>query len=162
MKFFPKIVVGAFALALFGCAPPRSHSGSRESVPKSFVAFIGDFQANSYQVELNDGVLDYETYSYPGKSSKARITPTKADWETFRRALDDLNVWSWRREYELTALDGTQWSLEIEYVDRSLKSEGSNNYPTTLGVPNGSGIRTEEFKRYLVAVQKLLGGRDFK
>jgi hypothetical protein len=135
----------------------------QSQVPKRFTAKIGGFLSASYSVELHDGALRY-TSSASGQRNQTQetLTPTAAQWRDFRKALDDLNVWQWRADYPNPGVtDGTQWSLDIAYADRSRTSHGDNNYPDAAGKPNGSYDSTKTFKRYLAAIKKLLGGRSF-
>jgi hypothetical protein len=135
--------------AIPGCSPARV--AEPPLVPKRFSADIGGFRPHSYSVELRDGTLTYTVYGR-GHSNPdpTAITPTEAQWHEFRQTLDELQVWQWRAEYENPgALDGTGWSLDIAYADRGIKTSGSNSYPSA-------------FKRYLAAIQQLLGGKSFE
>ena len=134
------------------------------TVPERFKAFIGGFLGTSYSVELRDGVLVHRT-SGRGRPKPIQTTsrPTPAQWREFRDALDELKAWRWRAEYPTNGtMDGTQWSLEITYADRSLNSHGSNSYPEDDATPNGKPEPTRAFRRYLAAVRKLTGGLAFE
>lgn len=134
-------------------------------VPKRFKAFIGGFLGASYSIELHDdGILDCKN-SDRGQSdaTHTKIRPTPDEWREFRAALDALNVWKWQPEFPSNGVaDGTQWSLDIAYADRALKSQGSNNYPDANGKPNRQPEMTPTFRGYLAAVRKLTGGRRFE
>jgi len=133
-------------------------------VPKRFSAQIGGFRAHSYSVELRDGTLNYTSFG-PGRSNPQHtvITPTEAQWREFRQALDDLKVWQWRAEYHNTGtLDGTGWSLDVAYADRTINTSGYNAYPDATGEPYFQGSPTNAFKRYLAAIKKLIGGLNFE
>jgi hypothetical protein len=91
------------------------------------------------------------------------ITPTAQQWQEFRRALEDLNVWQWQSQFiNYDVFDGTAWSFSIEYIDRGLTARGSNGYPDDLGKFSKEIEPTKTFRAYLAAVQRLLGGKDFK
>ena len=91
------------------------------------------------------------------------MAPTETQWVEFRRTLDELKVWRWRTEYPSNGIvDGTQWSLDIAFADRGIKTHGSNSYPDDAGKSNGEPEPTEAFKRYLEAVRKLTGGKSFQ
>jgi len=133
------------------------------AIPTRFVARIGGFLGSSYSVELKDGTLTY-TASDRGQTNlrHTTITPTDSAWREFRKTLDELNVWQWRSDYPRGGVvDGTQWLFEIAYSDRTLKSRGDNNYPDAGGKPTGKPEITPVFNRYLEAVKKLIGGKDF-
>ena len=133
-------------------------------MPERFTAYIGGFLGASYGIELRAGTLSYTSSDRGRQNTKhARITPTAVEWREFRRTLDDLKVWQWRTDYpNQGTADGTQWSLDIAYADHSVKSRGDNNYPQANGKPNGKPEATETFNRYLVAISKLIGGREFR
>jgi hypothetical protein len=133
------------------------------AVPTHFVARIGGFLGSTYSVELKDGTLTY-TVSGHGQTNvrHATITPTEATWREFRHALDELKVWQWKNDYARGGvMDGTQWLLEVAYSDRALKSCGDNNYPEASGEPTGKPDFSPVFSRYLAAIKRLIGGKDF-
>lgn len=165
MKRIHKVALLYTLLALTGCAAekPRINPASKDVVPRTFKAGIGGFLGNSCYVKLQNGVLIYETKSEDQKTSKTEISPPAEQWEEFQRSLDSLNVWCWQDRYPNPGVyDGTQWSLDIEYSDHLLHVTGDNSYPTASGRPNGNPDLTKTFENYLAAVQKLLGGKDFK
>ena len=137
-------------VALFAFAAANLLSAAEpSSAPRNFSAYIGGFEGPTYLVELRDNALTY-TSGPRNKPNHTRITPTAAQWQEFRQTLDALDVWRWRSNYtNNTFKDGTQWRISLEYADRALKTEGSNDYP-------------KHFDRYLAAIQKLLGGKTFK
>jgi hypothetical protein len=152
--------LAALFLLLASSAKP---AGEPSTVPTHFVARIGGFLGSSYSVELKDGNLSY-TASGRGQTNvrRATIAPTEAAWREFRQALDELKVWQWQQDYPRGGVvDGTQWLLEIAYSDRTLKSRGDNNYPDASGKPTGKPEFTPVFNRYLEAIKKLIGGKDF-
>jgi hypothetical protein len=144
-------------------AAPVFGGDEQSQVPTRFTARIGGFLGASYSVELRDGAVLY-TSSERGKRNQKQetLTPTVAQWREFRQTLDDLKVWQWRADYPNHGVsDGTQWSLDIAYADRSLTAHGDNNYPDATGKPNGRPESTEAFNRYLAAIKKLNGGKSF-
>jgi hypothetical protein len=152
----------AAALFLLLAAFARS-AAEPSTVPTRLVARIGGFLGSSYSVELKGGTLTY-TVSGRGQTNvrHATITPTEAAWREFRRALDDLKIWQWQSDYPRGGVvDGTQWLFEIAYSDRALTSRGDNNYPDGAGKPTGKPEFTPSFNRYLGAIKKLIGGKDF-
>ncbi len=117
----------------------------------------------SYSVELRDGTLIYSSGTARGNSRRQVITPTATQWREFRQALDDLQVWHWQSAYPgHDVADGTQWSLEIAYPDHALHAHGDNSYPDDTGKQNRDPEPTKAFKRFLTAVEKLLGGKTFQ
>ena len=156
-----------FAAFLTGCS--KSNTTTTDSVtnsiaseeivihPDTFESSIGGFLGASYRVELqSDGLLFYQhnpkTFtSAPGTKSK-RIKVTGDQWRDFRKALNEANVWTWKKDdTNPNVSDGTQWNLGIKYTDASVISNGSNAFP-----PN------RDFERFRTAVVKLLGGHEFQ
>jgi len=88
---------------------------------------------------------------------KAEALPTKRKWLNFRKKLDAINVWKWKRNYvNPDVCDGTQWELIIDYGIRKKKTYGSNRYPGYADQYDMS--ETPEFKALLHALGLLLGG----
>jgi len=144
---------------------PEATADTQKSaaIPRKFKARIGGVEGSSYRVELTDEVLIFSTSRGRKDGDPVRITPTPDKWREFRASLDSLNVWRWDADYmNRKAKDGTQWSLEIEYPGHSLKVTGSNSYPYDTGKANDKPEMTAAFKRYLAAVENLLGNRTFK
>jgi len=152
-------IAGCSSTEVTGSDPVVSDSSRDEIVihPNSFDASIGGFLGASYRVELQpDGTLRYQhnpqTFtSSPGIKTR-RIEVTDEQWREFRKALDDVNVWAWKKDYtDPNVLDGTQWNLRIRYGDASVFSHGSNAFPPK-----------RDFERFRTAVVKLLGGQAFQ
>jgi len=140
-----------------------SFAAETNAAPQSFRASIGGFLGVCYSVELREGSLYYLAADAPQKAQTLKLTPTSQQWREFRRALDDVGVWQWRTNYPNPGVyDGTQWSLEIRYGDRTLKTQGSNNFPGRAGKPSGSPKETKAFSAYAAAVKRLLGGKEFQ
>ena len=111
----------------------------------------------SYDLELRGDVLFVNDGERPALAS-SEVRPSPEDWAEFRRALDAINVWCWRSEYPNPGiLDGTQWSVDIAYPDRSVHAHGDNNYPGPDGVPNGQPDEPDTFQSFVCAVSRLLG-----
>ena len=130
-------------------------------VPARFIAHIGGYFSRCHDVELDGTTLVYSATA-PGtfEPKRTSITPTDAHWREFRQALDELGLWQWHAEYINNDIcDGTQWSLDIAYADRALKTFGSNSYPGANGEPAGDSAQDTTFQTYLTAIQKLTGKR---
>ena len=131
--------------------------------PTQLAVFIGGFMGESFALRLQEGALLYEAY---GDQYELRLTetliPSDNTWMQFKAALDKIAFPSWQTEYvDPECLDGTYWSIKIEYPDLTVKSEGSNRYPGKNGVPS-SQQRGGDFERLLKAVRKLIDGRMFR
>lgn len=158
------VVVGVF---VSGCAtkgirvddsvPDGAVSADTVIRPRLFEVSIGGFSGASYRVELqSDGILLYRRnprtlISEPGTRTR-RVRVGDEQWREFRRAMDEVNVWAWRKDYiDPRVMDGTHWNLKLEYPDASVFSRGSNAFP-----------EQQDFERFRGAVVMLLGGREFK
>jgi hypothetical protein len=140
---------------------PRS-----EAFPKRLFDQHGGHFGPSYSVALEKGCL---TYSHrrsggteppsPWEPSK-EIKPSAKQGQTFRRALDRLNVWCWQEDYlDPGVCDGTNWSVEIAYTDKAIVSGGSNCFPGRNG--GALGIVTERndetSAKFCCAAARLVG-----
>lgn len=144
----------ALPLLLFASGP--------DDIPKKLRASIGGFPGPSFSVELQGRVLIYTESRGSKGTRRVEVTPSAQQWREFRHELDALNVWRWRENYpNASAMDGTQWSLEVEYAEQAIRAHGSNNYPNDTGEPSNASDPTRAFRAYLATVQKLLGGRPF-
>ena len=147
--------------------------------PKRLCISIGGFFGPCYEVTFKKGRL---TYTYlPSRDScshepelrqllglepqpqREEIQPSAKQWQNFRRTLNRLNVWCWQRNYSDPAVcDGTGWSAEIVYSDRSLVSTGDNCFPGRDGraVPITADERDNTFEKFCRAIARLIG-REF-
>jgi hypothetical protein len=149
------------AAALF--YPASLVAGEKTALPQEFHARIGGFMGYTYDVHLQEGALQYSRSGRGGKPQSIRVSPTTEQWLEFRRELDAIGVWDWRRTYPNPGVaDGTQWLLEVTYPDRTAKSQGSNNYPGAKAEPSGVPSGSKVFTRYLKAAERLLGGKAFE
>ena len=134
------------------------------TIPQGFRTSIGGLLGTTYSVEFRSGVLHYSAADGLKTNQVVQVTPSAQQWREFRRALDDLDIWQWRTNYPNSrgVRDGAQWSVEVAYSDRSLKTQGNNNFPGRGGKPSGSPAYTKLFSGYTAAVSKLLGGKEFQ
>jgi len=120
---------------------------------------IGGYTGPHHSVKFENGVLKYKLFdAHPDHPEKElEIIPTGRKWLNFRKKLDAIDVWKWKRNYvNPDVCDGTQWELLIDYGIRKKKTYGSNCYPGYADQYDMS--RTTEFKALLHALELLLGG----
>lgn len=75
--------------------------------------------------------MKYKVYSsrYEPKA-EAVINPSLEERWAFRQAVDEIDIWKWESHYEIPEIiDGTGWSLVLEYHDAFNRSIWSNAYP---------------------------------
>lgn len=125
--------------------------------PKRLVAAIGGFLGASYRVVLNDdGSVNYlqnprTLVSLPG-TKRTSVHVSDEQWRHFREVLNQANIKGWKNQYiDRGVVDGTSWEIDVEYPDRTFKSQGLNAYPDS-----------KSFDLFLSAVSELLGGKDFR
>jgi hypothetical protein len=157
----------------------RSSKPTAKALPKRLCIGIGGPFGPSYSVTLEKGGrLTYTYWSGDRSSSREpeflgvrepevqreEIQPTKEQWQAFRKALDELNVWGWQAHYPNPGVcDGTGWSAKIVYPDKQIKSGGSNCFPDHKGAPLSIMARSNDvtFEKFCQAVAVLVG-REFK
>ena len=122
-------------------------------LPKVFVTKIerGLLPAHSLQL---DGETLVHTIRFGADTQTQRITPSRAQWAAFRRALDTQKVWRWQAKYQANVADSTSWSLKIEYADRSLAAAGIGAAPSRSDDP---ALPKYPFAHYQLALQVLIG-----
>lgn len=112
---------------------------------KRIEASIGGYFGSSYtlEVEFITGKVTYEVREDGIVEPGLILQMDTENINTFREALSKCRVLSWKNEYsDLNTLDGTHWSLDIEFDDLCIEKSGSNAYP-------------KEWKRFCKVIQKL-------
>jgi hypothetical protein len=122
-------------------------------LPSTFSFEIGGYPGPFFSVYLSDDDLIYKKTS--ATPVFLVIRPTEEQWQSFWRTVNRLDIWNWSGQYQYPAFDGTSWSLAITYNGRAIISEGSNGYP---GSDNAEP--SLEFRRFLAALSKLIGGHE--
>jgi hypothetical protein len=145
--------------AAFLSACERGFAGDSPNIPTVFKTSFGGMMG-TYSVEWRDGALMYVSTKFSKTNETARVVPTDAQWKEFCTQLDGVNAWRWRSKYvNNDVTDGFFWSVEIQFPNRSVKAFVVNSYPKADGTP--SEEYTDTFKKYLKALGKLLGGKNF-
>jgi hypothetical protein len=87
------------------------------------------------------------------------IEPSPEAWSRFRKRLDWLGVWKWKKHYPNPGVrDGTQWRVLLVYKDKTLDASGSNSYPLPGGrASNDWPEKSLHFQTFLNDVQGLIG-----
>jgi hypothetical protein len=113
---------------------------------KRIEAFIGGYFGTSYtvEVEFERGKITWEA-SGDDFEPALMIQMDNESMNTFKEAMSKCRILSWKNNYtDPHILDGTQWSLDIEFDDSRIEKSGSNTYP-------------KEWKRFCKVIQKLTG-----
>jgi hypothetical protein len=141
-----------------------------KALPKRLCISIGGFFGPCYRVTFKKGRLTYtylpsrDSCSQEPEPQREEIQPSAKQWQTFRSGLDRLDVWCWQGNYSDPAVcDGTGWSAEIAYSDRSVVSSGDNCFPGRDG--RAIAITADEtdntFEKFCRAIARLIG-REFQ
>jgi hypothetical protein len=149
-----------------------------KAIPQRLCITIGGFFDSCYEVTLSKGRLIYAYLSSRDSCSqelgplleldpplrpkphREELQPSARQWQNFRRTLNRLNVWCWQAKYSnLAVCDGTGWSAEIVYSDRSLVSSGDNCFPGRDGraLPITEDGTDNTFEKFCRAVGSLVG-----
>ena len=134
------------------------------SIPDSFSFYIGGHFGGTYRFELENNEITYRTFLNSDElQAEARIRPSREKWHWFRDQIDKLNIWSWPPDcYEQDGLmnpmvmDGTSWSLKLEYPDQKVQSSGGTDaYPADPGETDFTGETSHCFFVFLKALNEL-------
>jgi hypothetical protein len=92
--------------------------------------------------------------------SRFQVTPSKEHWEAFWKAVDFLDVWHWRPQYDTRELgvgvrDGKGWKLQMQQLDHYVATGGANAYPSFSSIDRPS-LDEERFGLFLFALGELL------
>jgi hypothetical protein len=149
----------------------RSARPTVKALPERLRISIGGYFGSCYEVKLKKGRLTYthwpprESSSREPEPQREEIQPSAKQWQTFRKSLDQLNIWCWREDYPNPpeVCDGTNWSVEIAYTDKAIVSGGSNCFPGRNGkaLPVPADEADNTFAKFCCAVASLIG-RQFR
>ncbi len=85
------------------------------------------------------------------------LQPRPDEWERFWLAAEKIGVWSWKQEYYIAALDGTNWQLKIKHGEKFLSAQGSNAYPGS-----SDASPSAVFRSLIRSVGELVGVADLE
>ena len=92
--------------------------------------FFSGYEKRTYTISDDTVLFDLEYSLYPKPSNLPLYEPfTK---EVFLQGIAELHIGEWKRTYNnYHVLDGTQWSIDIEYEEgcKPVHIEGSNAFP---------------------------------
>jgi hypothetical protein len=102
-----------------------------------------------YSWRLKDGELRYRGDGHFANLILRRIPVTTDQIERFVAALDLLDVWSWRDNYDpedlgMMVLDGGSWWFRAKLAGREIHTAGSNAYPSYTNPKETAPILCEE------------------
>jgi hypothetical protein len=164
----------------------RSTQSTVKALPERLRISIGGYFGPCYEVTFKKGRLTYIYLSSRDSCSRdlegppepelrellglkplpkpEEIQPSAEQWRNFRKTLDRIDVWCWKRKYsDPFVCDGTGWSAEIAYSDRSLVSSGDNCFPGWDGraIPITEDGTDNTFAKFCRVVAGLVG-REFR
>jgi len=148
----------ALLAALFFACLAQATMAADLSPPERLEIYYGSDLFGFVTLRLQDGgKLTFERHNARG-SVQEIVEPSPEAWTHFRKRLDGLGIWKWKKNYPNPgATDGTQWRVLLVYKDRTLDASGSNAYPLPGGASNNWPERSRHFKAFLKDLQDLLG-----
>ncbi|RXI96314.1 hypothetical protein DS745_21560 [Anaerobacillus alkaliphilus] len=117
---------------------------------KVIYAYAGGFPGPYFEVKIDLKTNDIEKnewIEYHIEDQEA-IIPTKELIEWFRSELHKCDIVNWAEKYFAYAMDGTHWSVRIEYENYCEIKRGSNHFPLKWG-------------KFCRAISKVSGGGFF-
>lgn len=125
--------------------------GVASAQPISSVTVEWDGQMLNYRVTRPASVKALDT-------DKRSIRPTERSWTEFWEALDENQVWKWVNDYRTkpASTKARAWSVSIKKDSKTVKSSGTNVYPSLTDVSKPSDSPAM-LNRLWYAVDKLLG-----
>lgn len=130
--------------------------------PGVFEIHVGGFTGPTWSLKLENDKITYIKRNSAEVSAPETIAVPDVKWKEFRNTLDQINVWEWKDSYfNKDVQDGTQWSLQVNYSDKSIQASGSNAFPGADGKSNNSPQFSEQFNKLLKALSELTG-KDIK
>ncbi len=110
-------------------------------------------------VELSGGNLLVSSLDQHGaviSGTRFQATPSADEWSCFWDAVEFLDVWSWKENYDLTGgRDGEAWKLHLEHENKSVTAKGWNGYPAFDSPSKVSGSE-DRMGVFLFSLCKLL------
>ncbi len=108
--------------------------GCVESITVEYGGFFGGTEK---RVITHDGdKIVVERTFYNGASDDGKLLYVGKTWTDLLQGMDSLHIDNWAEQYnDPDVLDGTQWSLDIEYGKGAdgVHYWGSNKYPDNFG-----------------------------
>ncbi|NHN34827.1 hypothetical protein [Paenibacillus agricola] len=98
---------------------------------KRIEAFIGGYFVTSYtfKIEFVRSEVIWEAVGDDFEPA-LMIQMDNESMNTFKEGISKCRILSWKNNYtDPHILDGTQWSLDIEFDDLRIEKSGSNAYP---------------------------------
>lgn len=134
------------------------HTHNQNVLPERLAFSIGSSGEGCYEIQFMEGKLRirYAKQAYVWRATST-IAPLPEAWGRFWSALDSLEIWNWRQQYDNdnhAVLEGTQWSLQLAHQGRSLRCGGSNAYPGSEGPTYGN---SSSFAKFINALGNLTG-----
>jgi len=125
-------------------------------LPQRFTISAGGYPHPSLLVTKRKRILTYD--AFPDPSPERTATPSPQAWQAFWRKMDRIGAWNWAREYiNREGRDCLEWSVDIQYGEKRIVSEGANCFPRDDGSHSAGSCRTPAFHEFEKAVRELCG-----
>ena len=110
---------------------------NKKLIQKIIIEYGGFFGGAERRTLTHDGEDIYvEREFYNGLPDDGRVLYQNKKWSELLTELKELHIDDWDQEYnDPDVMDGTQWSLDIEFSDDSegIHIWGSNMFPNNFG-----------------------------
>lgn len=138
----------------------------KRPLPRKLEAHIGGVLGWSFSASLTDQGVEYVEYAENYVPMAAKIlSPTTAQWQALRKTMDQVELWRWNTEYiNPYVKDGTSWEFVCAWDDQSIRTGGSNAFPSDPDACLTTHNQSESvrFDSLLRAFSNLLGGAPFE
>lgn len=138
----------------------------KQTSPSTFEARIGGALGFSFSASLTPQGVEYTEFAehYAPMATKT-LTPTAAQWRALKKGMDEVDLWHWNSEYiNPYVKDGTSWEIECVWGDQTIRTGGSNAFPSDpdAGLVTNSQSESKRFDSLMRAISQFLGGEPFE
>ena len=138
----------------------------KQPLPRKLEARIGGVLGWSFSASLTGQGVEYVEYAENYMPMAARVfSPTETQWRALKKTMDQAELWRWNTEYiNPYVKDGTSWEFECEWEAQSIRTGGSNAFPSDPDACLATHNQSESvrFDSLLRAFSQLVGGEPFE
>jgi hypothetical protein len=138
-----------------GLPPNRLQFSLGGVAGSSYAVELDHVESSDEHTELELGVLRFVHRRSAGRPHvEAVVRPDADEWGAFWHRLQQLGVLGWEGEFRTPrVVDGTSWSLELDWAGHTVSTSGSNAYP-----PHGDSTEPgHHFAAFCRAISRLCG-----
>jgi hypothetical protein len=130
-------------------------------MPPSFTLIEQEVFGTSYEWRLKDSEIRFRGTGECTNLVKQRIPASEVRVASFFSALELLQIWEWRSDYdprdiETTVDDGSSWMFVASYGERQCRCGGVNAYPSFVD-PRQTAMDRDRFGLLRAALYQCFG-----